>query len=364
MSFIAAGSYGCVFSPPLSCAAATASGTSKRSSKGSEGTAARHKASVASVASVGKVFADAREFASELRLDAIVAKIDKRDDFTLPVIDACTTEDVMRTPDIRKCKHMQPGANHRYKQIVYKHGGPSLKHVLATTTGSAEKLVILLHKLRPVIHGLRRVRDASYAHQDVKTDNILIGERHAYLIDFGIMTARSEIFNVKKVAALSHDYPYFPPEYKLWCVASKTSPVKGSREFERWYERNMSFNFIAGGHSVPLLRCLRYVGIDFATDVKALYDHKTPARNFTHLFSGKIDVFSMGMCLMMCLIWADARGPLWDSLRKLVVGMLCMDGEMRYTADTVVESFDRLLHRFELPVPGRIRRTTKNRRTL
>lgn len=298
MPYLASGSYGCVFKPHLRCQDPKKEPSRRRVKR----------------ATVGKVFGKEEDFDTETRTFNLVKAIDPHDRFTLPFFGTCTTSPTMHPSDnAKECPVMAEGST--YNQIIMAYGGKSLDYFAFNMRLSPRVFKRLLPRLVPIMEGIVALKNHGQVHQDIKPDNIMFQKGRMYLIDFGIMERATEIFQ-RGNTMLGADYPYFPPEYKLFDGGRYQS---ADRFIARFLD-NFTFSIkIAGTHAnIPAL-IDELLGVDLTKDLQEL--HASPSFD-----PKKIDIYQLGITIFM-LYAATKPKPVPKratsiNLRALIAGMI------------------------------------------
>lgn len=321
MPLIGEGNYGCVFSPPLEC-------NSKRKYKGA----------------VGKVFSSFPEYESESKISNIIANLDPNNEFSLPLLDGCKVNSFKNSDGVDKCVLLSNDTikhNHTsYSQLIYKNGGRSLKQLLSIK-GSVPKLKKIMKAMRPIFVGVKKLSDVGYVHQDIKPHNILYDNNRLYLIDYGILSHAKNIYHKKNRYILSYDYPYYPPEYKLYT---------GKGDLNELYirvSRNFNFGFEIAGRNVDLLEVIKSLGIDMKEGLTNILSKKTSC-----FVPGKVDIYSLGIVILELFIWSGLHIKTYkrnspnkqfqERMISLLRGMIEFDVSKRYNIDEAITAFDNL----------------------
>ena len=296
MPFIASGSYGCVFKPHLKCK------TKKHYQDG-----------------VGKIFYDPDEYKSEKEISDQVQKIDPHHKYTMPMYDTCETDANYRPSDeIKKCNTIDM-TDRSFQQLIYKYGGKSLMDILLKrkgTYGTFKKIFIALYN---VLEGIQHVGDMGYVHQDIKPDNILMAkslstktdDKNAYIIDFGIIDRKDNVFTKDSIPMLKYSYPYFPPEYKMYAY-SNSFPI-----FYREFTGNFDFQFKFNQKNMYILDAFKNVGLNMRDLCKEAFSNPT-------YDSSKIDVYSFGITLLMVYVWSQPspKHKLDNTIKSYIAGLV------------------------------------------
>ncbi len=321
MPLIGEGNYGCVFKPYITC---------KNSNKNLNKNLNRNANKNTPIQKVGKIFADNLEFNNEKEIAKVISKIDPFNEFTTPLYEDCNVNTFKNSNSADDCHLINTKIQGQYYQLIYKYGGISLKEILKIP-GSRSKFFILLSKLRPVLVGLEKLYKLKYIHQDIKPPNILFDTKKIYLIDFGIMTPTNEIYTSDNMYVLRYNYPYYPPEYKLFVYKTNTFNT-----FYKNFLENFDFIFNIGGQRADLLEKIKHIlNIDIEKELYILY-----SKRFSNIYAtDKIDIYSLGIVLFELLIWADIKD---QKIIDFVKGMIEFDYTKRYTFKELIKKYDEI----------------------
>lgn len=329
MPLIGEGNYGCVFRPSIKCKNKFNTPTILKSNK-----------------KVGKIFVDKLEFDNEKDIQKIISKIDPNNYFTLPLYEDCDNVSFKDSNGANKCNLINTRINDKYYQLTYGYGGISLKELLRVP-GNPSKFLIVFSKLKPVLEGLQKLYDAKYVHQDVKPPNILFDTHKLYLIDFGIMTQKDKIYTEDNTYVLKYDYPYYPPEYKLY--VNKNSSFN---TFYKTFLANFDFIFSIGGHHADMLEYISQLGINIQDDLQKLYNKRYDKTTYS---TEKIDIYSLGIVLLQLFIWSgllsnntspsnhtSKREQLKEEIIKFIKGIIEFDIAKRYNFDELISNYNKI----------------------
>ena len=198
--FIASGSYGCAFKKPVKC---------------------KNEANTVNNG-VGKVFGRPEFADSEKVIMSKIKKIDPKFTWTLPLLHSCTVDKFKQSDDPDLCDHVVKDIR-SYPQLIFKDGGVDLQAIIRKThqlTQDRKRKLFLsiFQSMVPVLHGLANLSDSNLIHLDLKPSNLLFDGKKLVVIDFGLLTNSTELYNKSKLSLLSYDYPYYPPEFKLYAL--------------------------------------------------------------------------------------------------------------------------------------------------
>ncbi len=317
MPYIASGTYGCVFKPLISCTDHDKIAKPPRNT-----------------VKVGKIFTNEDEAKHEVENQLVVLKkIDPRSKFTAKYIEKCYVSYFKMKDEVFKCPYT---LSRHPIQLVYEYGGISYDQIIKKNNPSGQKLVVLLKALEPVFDGVSRMHQKGYVHQDIKPHNILYSSRHkhAILIDFGIMKAVKNIYTEENSHVLTHNYPYFPPEFKI-------------HESKSWidFKRSVDMNFSTGALK-EIKSILKQSGVNFAEDVKATYTHR-------YRDTSKIDSYSLGIVIAMLLNWSDVSLPrdsiLITQIQTLLTRLCHQDSKKRFNVYEAAKEYRKFIQNLAPP---------------
>jgi serine/threonine protein kinase len=150
---------------------------------------------------------------------------------------------------------------------------------------------------------------------DIKVENLVYNGKKLYLIDFGLMKHESKVYK----SLYEFDYPTDPPEFKRYLSKDKFIP-----RFKKNFE----------GSNLLVHISTYYKSME--KDLKALLSHPSYPTD-------KIDVYSLGIVIAQLYKWYRRSGPALPQAESLIIGMVCMDPERRYTAEQALSNLDLFL---------------------
>lgn len=318
MTYIESGAYGCIFTPPLKC-------SNKTKLKYPKNT-------------VSKVFSSDESFKDEKNIQKIIDKIDPDHKFTLEYFGSCDVNiDNVKISNVKDCKHINASKKKTYKELIYSFGGIDLSDVLAREKGTPAKFNSILKSFKALIEGLKLIINKKYLHVDIKPENILLHDKRIYLIDFGLMTKIDDIY--EKEYILTHDYPYYPPEFKYIIYKNK---------FVSKFLKNFEYKILINNNRIniykALIEYLDYTIDEQLEDIKNLT--KLSLRKLK-LYSDKIDIYSIGIVLLLFYIWSDSHKNSSNSVnskkvKDLIKQMIRFDPEKRISPDNLIKEYQSL----------------------
>jgi len=314
-SYIGEGTYGCVYRKHLPC----------------------RKKKAFATPTVGKVFVKEYEASLEKNIQEIVEKLDPAHEFSLPMYNSCTVQvtDPIFRKELKKCSLIKTSSK-PYKQLIYRDGGKDLRSIMRKK-GSKAGFLRIFKRIGPILQGIKLLYENGYAHQDIKPANMMFDGSKVYLIDFGIMDEMQGIFAMQNKRVLSHHYPYYPPEFKLF-VYGKTF-----NNFYLKFLNNFDFNFDIGGKRVQLLDLFETVlDFDIKDELRSAFNLKK--RSF---IGSKVDVYSLGILLFELYMWSgleerQEKKAFCQKVKALIRGMVQFNVEKRFSIVEAIEAYAKI----------------------
>jgi serine/threonine protein kinase len=331
--YLGRGTAGCIFRPHLKC-------TDVSNKKNS----------------VGKVFNDDDDYENELQMARIMARIDPKGDFSIPIIANCEGIHYYRHNDeVSKCKlinNTKQSAD--YKQIIYKYGGTSLQDIMTKQPGTIPRFIKLFMRLEPILEGLKKFNSRSpnapnVVHFDIKPHNLLSLRSKLYLIDFGLLSTHEEVYSKYTTHILASDYPWYPPEFKVYLFPSSSSHKDFDKLFNRVQDNFMKVEpYIA--HAITTV-----LKMNVKQELQAFYNDKVPKKEYIQSFANKVDIYSLGIVLLQLYVWSGYHKKKYsersrpskysiarDQITELIKGMIAFDPRKRLTIDQVLAQHKRI----------------------
>ena len=268
MSLIGEGTYGKVYRPHKPC------GTKM------------HKNAV------GKVFRDFDDFSDELQIVKQVEQINSKHEFSIPFLEACP----------------------KNLQLIYADGGENLYDFSIDSNLSEFKRLLKLFS--HICNGINVLCKNNLVHQDIKLENIVYNSKQnkLYLIDFGLMTHKSQIYIKENAGFLNYNYVAFPPEYKCYMYPDSFAI------FYKMFAKNFSRSFFA---------FIKRIYKNYRADLKLLHSSKK-------YMPDKIDVYSLGMVLVYLYQKFEMKDK---AVETAICNMICFDPVKRWSAAQAAEFF-------------------------
>lgn len=157
----------------------------------------------------------------------------------------------------------------------------------------------ILKQFKYVCMGISMLSKKRYVHQDIKVENLVYNGKRLFLIDFGLMTRDPYADRYM----LKQDYIVFPPEYKHYVYGKKCS----SYVFKNFTNMN-------------ILGTIKSIYPEYKTDLENI-------RSYPH---DKIDVYSLGIVLVILYKWSGVNNK---QVEQLIRGMICFDPAKRWSAE-------------------------------
>jgi serine/threonine protein kinase len=349
--FVGDGSYGCVFRPAKPC---------KNSLK---------------TKTVAKVFRRYKDYKEELKLNALVKKIDPKGVFTLHVIDDCP---IMKSKydldQLRRCtsslndnnrlekehnkydKFFPMFENYDFYQIIYPDGGMDLDRAIRSHTFDE-----LFKNMWRIFYGIVQLDENEFCHLDIKTINMVYepNTEKISLIDFGLSKPYDEIYNERNIYNISHlaqSYYYFAPEIFYYNMYLK--------DRDRFIKKYLSTKKV---HKLGLRNYIFVIETIIESVVPYIYEYKRLTNlfkdivfvdyrrfyknlDFKHMDRDvkKIDVYSLGVAILEMLgkalrikqlVISNDNIERIESIVNLIKKMIAFDVSQRISAIEAYEIY-------------------------
>lgn len=323
--FLASGSYGCAFKMPVRCS----DDQDKQEKYYFQG--------------VGKLFGHHRNANDEYQKYLQVKKMDPGHEWSLPLLHACSVVSFEMKDKAKLCEHVekQGSTDHSYMQLIYKDGGTDLsswvKQYKKKSNASKRRIFVSLitKHLGTVIEGLTKISQSGYVHLDIKPPNILFDKKQLYIIDFGLLTEQSKLYVTKNKSLLSYQYPYYPPEFKLYSLRKplslksfQTSVLDNMKHRPQTPEETETMNKqLARFYKVIKSKCPRMDKAFLSDELKSMTD--------------RVDIYSLGISLWYIyrqMIIKDDETTL--KIKTLIDKMRNANPYERITLDELKVEFD------------------------
>lgn len=298
------GTYGCVFDKAITCDKSQ------------------------NISGVGKLFSSKTHLSEEYEEVMKVAKINSDGNFTNKVLNKCSVLSntlQKEEPDFVNCPIITRMKLPYYHQLVYQQSGVDLKQYSEYSKFDH----IILNGFINVLEGIKELQKHSIVHRDIKPPNMLLtSSKKMLLIDFGIMTTYSNLYNYKKSDfTLDYNYYIYPPEFKIFSYIYTLFKEKKTDKYARllmyvkmnasrfynaykyiYYHNNFQYieNFdVFNDSSILMDDVITFIKtlnskLDLEqTNFDAVYNE------FTNVFSSKMDNFSIGISMLEVYLNCD-----------------------------------------------------------
>lgn len=320
MTYLESGAYGCIFTPPLKCS------DKNKKLKYPKNT-------------VSKLFSSDSSFEDEKNMQKLIEKIDPNHKFTLEYFGSCNVNiDNVKLSNIRDCIHIDPTKKTTYKELIYSYGGVDLADVLSKEKGNPTKFTNILKSFQPLIEGLKLIVNKKYLHADIKPENILLHKDRIYLIDFGLMTPIDQIY--EKEYILTHDYPYYPPEFKYSVYKQK---------FVHKFLLNFEFKILVNNTKINIYKALiEYLDYTIDEQLEDIKNLSNLSLRELKLYTNKIDVYAVGIVLLLFFIWSgnknksNSRKQKNQQILDLIKQMIRFDPQKRISPDDLLKKYKQI----------------------
>ena len=327
--FLGQGSYGCAFDETPICASIEEKNPNaspfllKKASNG---------------VLVTKVFPEHKDFDMEWKNAQMVATVDPLQKCFVYSISRCDMSkvDLKKMGDAQRC-NIPCGKEKTVGILKMPYAGIPMDQALKEKGFRNYKK--LLACFLPLFDGLKKLNQKGYMHHDLKYDNILYNpdSQRCKIIDFGLLMEHKDGFK-EGIYHLDYGYWIHPPEYKLVATLYKSqTPVSPSviRQHMSEFFRSMD----SGGQNISqiYLRYLfNYEELQNIWNVmyKRYYSYAIQGRSNLYNAStkhvAKVDMYGLGICLMICLKYSSGMDVVSPRLLALLRGMCHPDAQKRY----------------------------------
>lgn len=334
-SFLASGSYGCIYKPAIPC-----SDTDNETSD-----------------SVGKVFDSEKHWRIENKNSHFLQHMDK--DHSLFVYPTKTCSFPSNTAhesesEINKCRFDLLKKPKIYQSIMPNAGVTITEFFRLNMPVGGWGLSTLINLMTPIFKGIDKLIGFGSVHQDVKFDNVVADIKgNARLIDFGLLIQSADFYDHN---FLLHIYDeeqtpcLNPPEYRLFRGDSTVQYMtmldlnKRSSPFSR---SKSTFNSTTHVDSLNKLQNdrINYLG-DEPSSFNKLITRSNAFRDLAHQrnWHKTSDIFSLGLLMKNVTRYlkpTDRRDPF---LSALVDGMIMPHPDDRLTLPDIFELIVKLSH--------------------
>lgn len=223
-------------------------------------------------------------------------------------------------------------------QTLMMNGGVDLERYLQSKSEMSIKE--LLTMLYPVIKGVSVLLDHGFVHQDIKKENIVVGDKdQARLIDFGTMVSFARFyFRLDKQDA--EGYIINPPEYPIALAHDDSfwsfDRVGTLRDLElQTQEHTERKTFDDDAHEKSLSSLLEVAKKHVRVDGR-------PMRGLEEMHL-KSDVYSLGIVLTYCRkMFKHGDGVTLAKFEAMRLGMLSPDPRSRWSISQVMKVVDEI----------------------
>jgi len=393
-ALVAQGAYGCILSPAIPCASSkaveTIPGLKIRGTMGDDVTRLheeptrnkRNKSGPKTSSpsqehphTVSKVFDSKTEMKTEWTMAQRIARLDPSQKYFVYATDKCevTRASVLRSQasnhasDHQSCDILMKN----YKTDIFPsvrmpNGGIPMHRWLAKRKGTLD-LVELVKLFLPVFNALQLLNKAGLVHQDMKANNILIDTGYASyknprarIIDFGLMTQASGLFDSKQNSMAFSPYWLLPPEYRVrrW-IRNNHNHAKNKKLTDMDIQNlviqetdhlNRKFS---GTHDIEWLKSIYNMfwpsQCERETNIRRLADRILRAESAEAAlkrYTARVDIYGLGLIMMWASQYTtvflqhahsgpgianEPRIPEWSDFREIIRAMTSADPSKRAT---------------------------------
>ena len=324
--FIGQGSYKCVFKPAIKCLGSKSRYGNRKSGD---------------YISALTTYDDSK---TELKMEAIRAKIDPREKFTIKIRKSCSVGELdetnqERTAEFNSCTdpnkgnflngkwrptkipYLYPYSKYSNKSedgsqppddlvlLISRDGGIDLLQLLEKMSVNAHNIKLIFLNFSNILYGLNKFSEAGYIHSDIYGKNILFDEktRKYSIIDFGFTKDTMSLYDSYLYLHNTVDIkPANKANYKYWPIDSGISKLYLERQVKDLKT------------PVPISKGTRsYNEFRSPSLIRALYTkHLDNRKEFIKQSILKLDVYSLGITIQEFLLSKELLQFIKDELRK------------------------------------------------
>jgi serine/threonine protein kinase len=248
-----------------------------------------------------------------------------------------------------------------YNQLIYQYGGIDLSTYYKFPNAHFIYFEDLMALFMPVMEGLNRMGEKRMAHVDIKPENMLLDLSipKVYLIDFGLSTSFDLLRHEHTFH--EHDYPYYPPEFKIL-----SQFTQGSYDPDVCYDLFMkNFQFY---HTSQFIQWVEQRWPTYTNEIRDFlqvftrHTHDTMLQEFESKFVQKLDSYSLAMTIVEIIYRLDTSKNLTlkntsndfigKMLSQLLFPMIRPDAYQRMTISEAIRVFYDILYS---KIPSHIR---------
>lgn len=162
---------------------------------------------------IGKIYIHgSREFKKELKILKMIKDIDPKSKFTVKLKGALIIKanNIAKNKELIQCLKIKnlTDKNMLYV-IIQENGGKKINSNYKISFKTFLKL------FRTFLEGMKLLQKHKMIHRDIKPANVLINDKKINLIDFGLLTKSTRVYNSSNKYILAYKYPFYPPEFYI-----------------------------------------------------------------------------------------------------------------------------------------------------
>jgi serine/threonine protein kinase len=171
-----------------------------------------------------------------------------------------------------------------------------------------------MKNIKYLCKGIQILLNNDYVHQDIKLENIVFNGKNLYLIDFGLMVKKNDIYNHEDF--LKYNYIPFPPEYQRYVYGA---------DYIKYFMKTFNGN-------PEFLKSLKELYPNFQSDLNEL-------KSGPSYPTDKIDIYSLGMVMCSLYRWYGKKN---NNIEELICGMVCMNPVKRWNIEKVIRFLEHI----------------------
>lgn len=341
--YIGHGSYGCTARPAFEC----------------NNTTNENKQIVKNT--ITKLFSKKNVYDDEIKLHLKIAKIDKKNDFTIKLISACEIDTTFinnNIENIEKCKIIKN--QDKIYQIIYEDGGIDLYDYFRRPDDNFDSYQFL-KKFIFIFNGIKLLIKNSLCHSDIRLDNMLFNGEKIFLIDFGLLINFNEILTSRLGGLKYKSIYFFPDELRLYFTKTDdnfyllNNKLNSDELLEVIDEHMYDIEYLYDEYPEYFKEIDELNGY---IQEKSIFNEKQFNKNkfkknkyeTSKLFGKKLDIYQLGIVLyeiVLSIIYLYDKSQVTKipiDIFKIIKMMLEPDVNLRIDIDTLITYYSQLFN--------------------
>jgi len=311
---------------------------------------------------IGKIFKTEHDFKIEQKTQKLLKAIDPNYDFIVPFYGSCKADLAKATPsdNLEQCRTALSGplgATSTPSQLLFKFGGIDI----GALADMHQPMDDLVYPLFALFKGLKTMNThgREYLHCDITPGNVVFDKatNRMYLIDFGWFMKKTDVS--KELDLMLHDYPYYPPEMKVFSVMYY-HPREYSEMRLEYYTQLITRNFSAHMSEDVISTYMSVTGVDYRDALETFIKRsiRLTESAYVKLYKSRYinmyDSYSLAMTFLECCHLCNQ--PMNENTRQFLVSVILPaihpDPELRIGLDEILSRYESHLAKYPRKAAG------------